>query len=93
MTFSKVSAEKVEAIYNKEAIGLDFPSLASSAKAPSTEVGVMVLSFSTIYRGQLRRMVLILIFLRNQHDLILWQELIRLIWRLRYLISCSFKKL
>ena len=48
MTFYKVSAEKVEATYNKAAIGLDFPILASSAKAPSTEVGVMVLSFSTI---------------------------------------------
>jgi hypothetical protein len=47
MTDSKVSAEKVEATYNKAAIGLDFPILANSAKAPSTEVGVMVLSFST----------------------------------------------
>jgi len=47
MTFYKVSAEKVEAIYKREAIGLDFPSLASSAKAPSADVGTMVLSFST----------------------------------------------
>jgi len=47
MTDSKVSAEKVEATCNKAAIGLDFPILANSAKAPSTEVGVMVLSFST----------------------------------------------
>ena len=48
MTDSKVSAEKVEATYKRAAIGLDFPILASSAKAPSTEVGVMVLSFSTM---------------------------------------------
>jgi len=48
MTLSKVSAEKVAATYNKAAIGLDFPILANSAKAPSTEVGTMVLSFSTI---------------------------------------------
>jgi len=48
MTLSKVSAEKVEATYNKAAIGLDFPILANSMKAPSTDVGVMVLSFSTI---------------------------------------------
>jgi len=48
MTFSKVLAEKVEATYKRAAIGLDFPILANSAKAPSTEVGVIVLSFSTI---------------------------------------------
>jgi len=48
MTLSRVSAEKVEATYKRAAIGLDFPILASSAKAPSTEVGVMVLSFSTM---------------------------------------------
>jgi hypothetical protein len=38
----------VEATYKRAAIGLDFPILASSMKAPSTEVGVMVFSFSTI---------------------------------------------
>jgi len=48
MTLFKVSAEKVEATYKRAAIGLDFPILASSAKAPSTEVGVMVLSLSTM---------------------------------------------
>jgi hypothetical protein len=32
----------VDATYNKEAIGLEFPSLANWAKAPSTEVGFMV---------------------------------------------------
>lgn len=48
MTESKVSAEKVEATYKRAAIGLDFPILANSAKAPSTEVGTMVLNFSTI---------------------------------------------
>jgi len=48
MTLSRVSAEKVEATYKRAAIGLVFPILASSAKAPSIEVGVIVLSFSTI---------------------------------------------
>jgi hypothetical protein len=48
ITEAKVSAEKVEATCNKAAIGLDFPILASSTKAPSTEVGAMVFSFSTI---------------------------------------------
>jgi hypothetical protein len=45
-TLSRVSLEKVEATCKRAAIGLDFPILANSAKAPSTEVGVMVLSFS-----------------------------------------------
>jgi hypothetical protein len=48
MTPLRVSREKVEATYKRAAIGLDFPILANSAKAPSTEVGVMVLSFSTM---------------------------------------------
>jgi len=48
MTFYKVSELKVEATYKRAAIGLDFPILANSAKAPSKEVGVIVLSFSTI---------------------------------------------
>lgn len=38
----------MEATYNKAAIGLDFPILASSTKAPSTEVGVMVYNFPMI---------------------------------------------
>jgi len=42
MTLSKVSSEKVEATYKRAAIGLDFPILANSTKAPSTEVGTMV---------------------------------------------------
>jgi len=48
MTFYKVSYEKVEATYKREAIGFDFPILASSAKAPSTEVGLIVPSLSMI---------------------------------------------
>jgi hypothetical protein len=48
MTLSKVSLEKVEATYNKAAIGFSFPILASSTKAPSTDVGLMVPSFSMI---------------------------------------------
>jgi len=48
MTESKVYSEKVEATYNKAAIGLDFPILANSTKAPSTEVGTMVPNLSMI---------------------------------------------
>jgi hypothetical protein len=44
----KVFSEKVEATYNKAAIGLVFPILASSTKAPSTEVGVMVYNLEMI---------------------------------------------
>jgi hypothetical protein len=48
ITESKVFLEKVDATYNKAAIGFSFPILASSTKAPSTEVGLMVPSFSMI---------------------------------------------
>lgn len=50
MTLVKDSYEKVEATYNKEAMGLVFPILASSAKAKlsSLVLGSMVPNFSLI---------------------------------------------
>jgi len=48
MTSSNVALEKVEATYNKEAMGFSFPILASCAKAPSILFGLIVCSFSMI---------------------------------------------